>query len=216
MAMLEQDLEQLEQFLDGTLEPVAVLQLQARLNSDSELASALTELKSQRAVRSAVWQLIDPDSASAERLVWRIKGAMLNQERAVAVKSKFTWNSWRITSVSSAAAACVILGFMFGRVGHNNPTTFIPSALTSGETNGSALVQYSHPVQSPIPAQVVSNNLKAKISVPITDEYGQVVAWQTFDSPEEAKNFTEDLHKSRAQQSTPVPAAPRLVDQQQF
>ncbi len=215
--MLEQDLEQLEQYLDGMLEPVAVSLLENRLNSDTELASALTELKAQRAVRSAVWQSIEPDPASADRLVWRIKGAMLNQDRAAAVKAKSTWNSWRIASVSSAAAACVILGFMFGRVGRNSPVTPIQGVVASGGTNGPTIAQYNSPVQSAGSAQLVSNTPKAKISVPITDEYGRVVAWQTFDNPEDAKNFTEDLHKTREQQSAPVvPASPRLVDQQQF
>jgi hypothetical protein len=214
MAMLEHDLEQLEQYLDGELDAVAISQLQTRLTGDSELASALSELKGQRAVRSALWQTIDPDPASAERLAWRIKGAMLSQERAAATKSKFTWNSWRVASVSSAAAACVILGFMFGRVGHNPASTPVPTGIPTG--GGSSIAQYPTNNQSPIATQLVTSN-KPKISVPITNEYGQVVAWQTFDNPEDAKNFTEDLHKTRAQPSSPaVTSQPRLVDQQQF
>jgi len=215
--MLEQDLEQLEQYLDGALDSAAISQLHTRLTADSALASALAELKTQRAVRLAVWQTIDPDSASADRLVWRIKGAMLNQERTVAVKPSKTWNSWRISSVGSAAAACVILGFMFGRAGHNPaPTPVTTGTPVVGDSTGSQLVQYPASVQSPNSAQLVANN-KPKLSVPITDEYGRVVAWQTFDNPEDAKNFTEDLHKTRTQQnSSAVTAQPRLVDQQQF
>jgi anti-sigma factor RsiW len=214
MATLEQDLEQLEQYLDGALDAAAVSQLQNRLTADNQLAATLTELRAQRTLRSAFWQNIDPDPASADRLVWRIKGATRDLQRTVASPSKFTWNSWRIASFSSAAAACVILGFMFGRVGRNSPAVPAPTGISTIAT-GSQLVQNPISSQSSGSAQLVSNN-KPKISVPITDEYGRVVAWQTFDNPEDAKNFTEDLHKTRIQPSAPaVSAQPRLVDQEQ-
>jgi hypothetical protein len=32
----------------------------------------------------------------------------------------------------------------------------------------------------------------------VTDESGQVVAWQPFGNPNDAKDFTEDLHRARA------------------
>ena len=52
-----------------------------------------------------------------------------------------------------------------------------------------------------------------RISVPITDEYGHVVAFQTFDNPEQAKNFTEDLHHARSGTAQPVKSPqPTLVD----
>ncbi len=216
MNVKEMDLELLEQHLDGALESAALSQLQARLASDAALSDALTELKAQRAARSAVWQSIDPDTGAADRLIWRIRGAMLNQDRAVTqlvpAQSRSVWNPWRIASISSAAAACVLLGFAVGRIGHGPSTSGQENARVTGDTGATPMaVNLTHNV--PVPAPYTG----PKISVPFTDpDTGTVVAWQTFDNPEQAKNFVKDLHDARAQSPTPGGAGNvRTVDQEQ-
>ena len=113
------DLEQLELYLDGALERAERSVLESRLKSDITLNSTLTELKAQRALRSAVWQSNEPDKVTADQLVWRVRGAMLQQkqEKAAEIKPnpspsyKTGWSQWKFASVGSAAAACPGDGF---------------------------------------------------------------------------------------------------------
>lgn len=204
MSMLERDLEELEQYLDNGLEPAAVAHLEKRVASETELAAALVELRAQRAVRSAVWQSMEPDTAASERMVWRVRGAMLDRQRSAAVEARNRLNPWRVASFSSAAAACLLFGFTFGRVIHPNvaapntaASTAGQAAIASGNGASSNLVEYK----------------PGDRSVPITNDHGDVVAWQTFDSPEQAKSFYEDLH--RAHTAPPVSGNIRTVDQEQ-
>jgi hypothetical protein len=217
MNVNETDFELLEQHLDGALEAAALTQLQARLETDSALVDALGELKAQRAVRQAVWNAIDPDTVSADRLTWRIRGAMLNADRAAAapVQSRSVWNPWRIASVCSAAAACVLLGFAVGRIGHGPSTPGLENArLQNVGLRGDA---GTTPVAVETKPNLPAPYTGPKISIPFTDpDTGEVVAWQTFNSPDDAKKFTKELHDARTQ--TPAPAATgniRTVDHEQ-
>jgi len=186
MTILENDLELLEEYLDGGLEKSAQLKLSDRLATDKQLSDALAVLRSQRALRQAAFASMEPTDLSTQQLMWRVRGAMLDQKRSNAVPMPSRWSQWRIASISSAAAACIILGFFFGRLGHAGNTPISPS-----------------------------NTAEAKISVPITNEYGQVVAWQTFDDANQAKSFTEDYHRTHVQPQRPIGSGqPTLVDQQ--
>jgi hypothetical protein len=219
MQNVETDLEQLEMYLDGALEPAELTALEARLKSEQSLAQTLTELKAQRALRAAVWQSIEPDSAAADRLTWRIRGAMLQQQQQQQQQQEKTvaqptrgWNPWRFASVGSAAAACLLLGFMFGRVGplHNagvgpeispvrngiaisNPTPSVPDQV--------------RPAVDVVPHEVVvqGNN------VPIYNEYGKLVTMQKFDSHDEAVQFARDLHGTHVETSAPAISGPSRV-----
>jgi hypothetical protein len=217
MATLETDLELLEQYLDGELDSASALALETRLGSDTEFAETLAELESQRAIRSAVWQSIEPDQVTAQRLTWRVRGAMLEQDRKPVEQAGKLWNPWRAVGISSGAAACVLLGFLFGHGGHNAQlidtagvnSGGTPTQIVSNTPIGGQLIQYSNSARAA--------TAKQKYSVPITNEYGQVVAWQSFDSKDQAKNFTEDLHKANPQPAAPAATGQtRLVDQEQF
>jgi hypothetical protein len=220
MNVNEMDLDLLEQHLDCALDAAASSHLQARLADDSSLADALSELKAQRAVRAAVWQSMHPDTVAADRLTWRIRGAMLNQDRAAAEmapsQSRNLWNPWRFASICSAAAACVLLGFAVGRIGHGPNTTDQEKAIITSE-GGSTPLAVNIPHGAPLPNLTPAPYTGPKISVPFTDpDTGTVVAWQTFDNPEQAKKFTEDLHAARTQSPPPASAGnTRTVDQEQ-
>ena len=197
MAIVESDLELLEESLDGGLDAGASAALNVRLASDKDLAAQLVMLKSQRAIRQAALTSMEPDAASAERLIWRVRGAMHDQKSKPAQPVR-VWNSWNFASFGSAAAACLMVGFLFGRVGHSGIATtqeHNPGIASNG--GGSSLVDVKNDASSS-PSQFVSMGHLPQISVPVTNEYGQVVAWQNFDNPEQAKSFTEDLHRSRS------------------
>ena len=210
MVTLEADIELLEEYLDGALDDAAVVKLRDRLASDAPLSVSLVELQSQRALRQAVFQSMEPGEIASRQLMWRVRGAMLDQQRNTVVQPQRQWNrwgsQWRIARIGSAAAACVILGFSLGRLGHGRGITSVgvttPTPISSGIAPGNA-TPTSIAENHPSPGFVQVGNTP-RISIPITDNYGNVVAWQTFDNAEQAKNFTEDLHHSRGDASSPA------------
>jgi anti-sigma factor RsiW len=230
MLNVETDLEQLEQYLDGAMEADALSGLQKRLGQDMELSRALAKLKAERAVRAAAWQSMEPDAGTADRLMWRVRGAVLQQKQqtrpaivtpAATGVTRF-WNQWRLASIGSAAAACLVLGFAFGRIGqgHNsgvkpsvNPT---PARVDVASDNQPMLVPDE--VQPAADRGAIATGA-APIgnAVPIVDEYGRVITVQKFKTPEEARHFAEDLHKTRpAGNPAPVIGPPKLAAEEPF
>jgi hypothetical protein len=210
MMIAENDIELLEEYLDGALEDAATASLTSRLAVENPLAEALTELQAQRALRAAAFKTMEPNEVTAQQLMWRVRGAMQDQDRKAVASSKSHWSQWNIARVGSAAAACMVFGFLLGRLAHINPDT--PGA----STIGMPVKMTSHN------ESVVDNSSKftpvgsmPRIMVPVSNEYGKVVAWQTFDNPDQAKSFTEDLNGTRSTQAPANSPQPKLVDSPQ-
>ena len=181
-AAIDPDLDLLESYLDDAVDPAAAAALRVRLAANAVLAAALDGLRAERADRSAAFASLEPDDRAVDQLCWRVRGAVATEMAPPAASHRAAWASflpdpWRVTRFTSAAAACVLLGFFGGRLGRG-PT---PSAVAVG--GGTSQV-----------APPVAENA---VDVPITDEYGRVVASQRFSSPDEAKRFLEDLHPTR-------------------
>ena len=118
MPISETDLDLLEEYLDGALDATAIANLQGRLAIDKDLSAELVLSRSQRAVRLAAFKSMEPDAATAEQLVWRIRGAMHDQQQQKQIQSARGWSQWRIARIGSAAAACLVFGFFAGRLTH--------------------------------------------------------------------------------------------------
>jgi anti-sigma factor RsiW len=214
MMVSDLDLELLEEHLDGALDAAASTALARRLATDAPLAAALEKLKSHRAVRSAVWQSMEPNAVAADRLLWRVKGAIAAQQKGADVftapAALSSWSSWRITQFASAAAACMVLGFLVGRVGQSGSLTH-PKANT--DINAGNVAINSNP---PANAGFTQTGKTPQVLVPISNEYGQVT-WQPFDNAEQAKSFEEDLHKAQGGSMNPaMNVAPKLASQEHF
>jgi len=181
MTISDTELDLLETYLDGALAPDELGTLQARLVVEPELASALDELRAERSMRQAVWRVMEPDQIAADRLAWRLQGAMVAQKQT----PPRAWHQWHIARIGSAAAACLVIGFFLGSVGRNGQTI----APTPGNGQSPLAVSSTNP---PV------TSTQTGLLVPVTDESGQVVAWQPFGNPNDAKDFTEDLHRARA------------------
>ena len=65
--LTDTDLELLDAYLDDTLSADEVEELEVRLAVESDLAAALSDLRAQRAARSAVWRALEPSQASSKR-----------------------------------------------------------------------------------------------------------------------------------------------------
>jgi anti-sigma factor RsiW len=233
MNVQETDLQLLEEHLDGELSPADTAQLRQRLIDDPALSAVLKQLQSQRSLRQAAYRSMEPSEITAQQLQWRVRGAMLGQrqqtaqitaENATGQTSQKTsqsisarssrWGQWQIARFGSAAAACLVLGFFAGRVGRGNGGAATPSVPAPASPVGIVATGNQNLTPEDNSSRFVPVSTAPRISVPITNEYGQVVAWQTFDNPEQAKSFTEDLVHTHAQQSSSG-SQTKLVDSPQ-
>jgi hypothetical protein len=209
MLNVETDLEQLELYLDGALEAAELSALEIRLKSDETLSKTLTELKAQRAVRAAVWQSIEPDAAAADRLMWRVRGAMLQQkQQQKVIEPRRSWSQWRLASVGSAAAACLVLGFMFGRIGQSHNAGNPNRVQTPSDR-----IAVNNPAPAPDQVRTVADTGLHEVvvqgdAVPIYNEYGKLVTLQHFASHDEALQFAKDLHGTHVETSAPAVSGP--------
>jgi len=191
MKTSETDLGLLEEYLDGALDGAALPKLRQRLATDAPFAAALAELQAQRALRQAAYQAMEPNDLTTQQLMWRVRGAMLDQQQTPAAQPKRMWSQWHLASIGSAAAACLVLGFMFGRLSHGGGVGGVtpgalpavaPGSIASNDMHGS-LVAENH-TSGFIPVSATP-----KISVPISDAYGRVVALADFRRPQAGQGF---------------------------
>ena len=108
---------------------------------------------------------------------WRIRGALADRSSGGVTR----FGSWVTARVGSVAAACIMLGFFAGRMGHSH-------AAPPTQNTTPAVAVNNQPDATPAPASMAS------LYVPVTNEYGQVVAWQPFQNADQAKSFVESLH----------------------
>ena len=189
MTAEDADLDLLESHLDGGLDPAAAAALRVRLAADPGLAALLGELQEQRTVRQAAFAAMEPDQTAVDRLNWRVRGAVAaTVDRPVRPWWSIRPDPWGVTRFTGAAAACVLLGF-FG--GH----------LARGPAPAVTAVSTQPPQSSFVAVGPAGGGL---VDVPITDDYGRVVAHQHFATPDQARGFLDDLRRAHDGPSSAV------------
>lgn len=177
----ENELETLDAFLDGELPGDEAAALQRRIDAEPALASALQSLRQERGVRAQSWRAMEPSPASIQRLMSAVEHKLDNY----ANWAQRLRNLKRIT----AAAACIVVGFLVGWMGRGTHTAPV---------NGPAVAVVHHqpgpvaPLTSPT-APTVTVASGTPVQVPLVDEYGHVVAVQKFDSADKAREFFDDM-----------------------
>src|SRR4051812_35013170 len=123
MALSDTELELLEAHLDGELPPVEVGAVRQRLETDPEFREALETLSGERAARGLFFQACEPSEASVNRLVDSVQRKVDNQ---------WQWSSWfsKLRPLT-AAAACILVGVMIGRVNGRNEITTAPTQVAT-------------------------------------------------------------------------------------
>lgn len=182
------DLELLEAYLDGEVPQGPTRDaLVKRLETERELAEALEALRAERFVRAQAFQSMEPDARSAEQFAWATTQSLRHASHAgnPLHRSFWTWSNSALRTIS-AAAACVVLGFLIGFMTRGTPSSPLP------EGSGAA------------PTEVQN----AGYNVALTNERGEVVAVQRFDSPDKAREFANDVDRWQRQQQLPGPVAP--------
>jgi hypothetical protein len=157
----EQDLELLEEYLDGALAPQDAEQLRARLTDEPDLVGTLAELRAERDSRAAVWAALEPGDGEASRLAARVSAAARRHER----KSSL----WQHARFASAAAACLMVGVFVGWLGRDRGlppaggpgarvNEFVDGPVTNVPPFGATLreVRYHAPGRRPQPMLIVS------------------------------------------------------------
>ena len=191
MPVSEQDLEVLEAYLDDALSEAEVTDLRRRLAELPELAAAMDQVRAQRQTRQAMWQGMEPDDAAVERLVQRITASVHRHQRWAYVLRR-----WQLPT---AAAACIIVGFLLGWLGRGGPRG--DEVVGGGPTiPGVHFINQGSNQRSMVEPEERGSG---PFAVAVQDPSGRVVAVQRFQTREEAQRFVESLSRSRSVQNAP-------------
>jgi anti-sigma factor RsiW len=163
----EHEIELIERYLDDALDMSEVDALQTRLAHDPQLVATLERIRSERALRKAVYAGYEPDDAAVSRTT-QFAANLIRQRPEDHRRT-------RPLRYVLAAAACMALGF-FGRglLDHSQDASQSGNPIATG------------------PGQVNVEKVSA-YKVTLRDETGRVVAVQRFDSVEKAQEFADDL-----------------------
>jgi anti-sigma factor RsiW len=172
MLFVDEDMDLLEDYLDGALDAVAAAALVERLSLDATLAAALQSLRAERKVREGVWAALEPTEEEVARLIARVNAASKRR------KSWFT----RPMRTAAAVAACAAISFSAGWKLHGN------KQLAANKVTP-AVHQIGPKVETVVSYQVA-----------LTDETGHVTAVQNFESLEKAREFANDLGRWQERQ----------------
>ena len=176
MSVSDPDLELLEAYLDDALSPEEADALRRRLADEAQLAAAMAEVRNERAVRQSVWQTMEPSDVEIGRLVGRVNQSLRQREHWM--------KRWQVLRVGTAAAACLAFGFFGGwlmRTTSPTPTANPDQAVVSSGEIGNRLQQPGY-------------------HVALTDNVGNVIAIQTVDTHDKAREFVDDVDQMRSRQ----------------
>jgi len=187
IAMLtETDINLLEAYLDDALSASEVQSLDARLTEEPEMASSLDSLRAERKMRIAALSALTPTQQQADDFSEKL----LNSVR----RSQWTRRWIRGVKIGASIAACLIVGFTVGWIGHGHGATT--------EQMATHLPQ-AHPQDSGETHPVIDMET-ARYQVSVLDEKGKVIATQRFQKIEDVRRFVDDATKQTHQQHPSV------------
>ena len=125
MAVLESDLQQLEEYLDEALGEQEASALGRRLGEEAGLAGALEEIRAGRALRRQLWgQMEDEvDAAAVQRVFFQVRRRARRQQSLQRVTQSLRY--------VAAVAACVLAGIWIGSNKSPSPIPVNPVASTN-------------------------------------------------------------------------------------
>ena len=179
----EHEIERLEELLDGEMPDAEASALRARIASEPALSVAFEQLRVERDIRRQMWRALEPGDAQVVSLVSNVRTAVRKDE----LRTKRS----RALRYVSGLAACLLLGFLFGR--------FVPFGDAASRDRGTGVI-FDNSSSGTGAMEVMNNANRAGrqpapggFKVLLTDNYGNVLGEQRFNSFDEAREFTKDL-----------------------
>lgn len=174
MPVSENDLELLENLLDGELSGVEAKALHNRMADEPALAAAMESLRTDRSLRRAVWKNLEPDETAVEHVISGVRVAVSRREKTLSMVRGLRW--------ASAAAACIIVGFLAGQLNRQSAPQQVIGASSQAVTS--------------IPSNNENNpGQSGPFRVALTDGAGKIIAVQNFGSLDEAREFNQDFDR---------------------
>ena len=102
MAVTDQDLELMEQWLDGELPEGQTEALRARISSEPEMGQVLDRLRGDRHMRSQIFAALEPTNHDVDALINNVRGAVRKEE-------VWAWRYRALRQVSGIAAAVAMV-----------------------------------------------------------------------------------------------------------
>jgi hypothetical protein len=178
MAVNDNDIELLHGYVDGEL-PVADCEgLWRRLAVERDLMGELEHLRADHAVRTMVWNSLEPEESTVARLEAKIMRASRRED----------FMSWggNILRICASAAALILFGFSVGWMGRDR-------------YKGVPIVTHPSQDSSQIAAAPLGGSPAGlKYNVYVRDPSGNIVTVQQFDSLEQAQQFKRDFDAARS------------------
>jgi len=177
MAMIsEKDIEALEQYLDGALDPAEVEALKTRLSEDAGLANQLKRLHGDRMLRQRVWQACEADCFDSQAILSKVTQ---KTERRAWFQLIHDYRQ-RIATV----AACIgvfLIGWQWGQ--HAETSRVISDGVPA-----------ANPVRL-ITQQAVPIGQTMQFEVRVADAAGNVIRTQRFATFHEAEQYVRQLQQ---------------------
>ncbi|MEM6560228.1 MAG: hypothetical protein AAF656_01400 [Planctomycetota bacterium] len=143
MSLSENEIDLLEQYLDGESEPAQAEHVRSLIASRDDAAEALRIAKAQRGLRTDVFQRQgEDDDAAIDRILATLRAEGVRERFAQEDKAGFGWRQW-----SGLAAACVALGLFGVFIGYvtgpstpTGPATLTPNMFSVQVVNDAGQV----------------------------------------------------------------------------
>lgn len=187
----EFDLELLEAYLDDALSPGQVQHVAQRLLAEPELAAAMHDLRAERALRTAVWRMMEPSETRVSSVADRVAREVRRRERW-----RRLFRAARTASAVAAAVAVFCGGWFLGHSGSDPVAGEVP--LGRLPSSGVSTIHSAA-------------HLPGLFEVPLKDPSGHVIAVQKFAREEEARQFNDDLMKYETRRRDVQRGGPVLV-----
>jgi len=202
MSMTDTDLELLETWLDGELPDEQVEALRRRVSAEPELSQALDRLRADRALRTRMWQELEPSNQEMDALVSSVRRSVRREDLIV---SRF-----RVLRNVSAIAASIAMVFMAGWFSRNRLhigplelngggiATISPAGTGPDLTNIGSIILGRTPSSSRVPVgpdgfSLVRSPAEQQFRVVVYDARNNVRLTRDLDRIEDAARFVDEL-----------------------
>jgi anti-sigma factor RsiW len=183
MAVNDNDMDLLHEYVDGELPVPECEGLWRRLAIERELAGELERLRSDHAVRTMVWKSLEPEESTVARLEAKIMRASRRED----------FMSWAANAlrIGASAAALILFGISVGWMGKDR---YGGTPVVSHSSQSEVQHVASSPLGGATPAM--------KYNVEFRDRSGKLIApIQQFDSLEDARQFAHDVQAGQTSAS---------------